>query len=170
MARLFQAWAGLPLVRGPMDISTCLRSALDDEPWTAVLTPPYLRGHLNWTAPLLVSRTAAIWQSLHASVYRTATHSERLTLSSGARQKIEDYVESHLEHSVTVDSLARLVGLSTSHFSRAFRNSMKMTPHKYVMWRRLVHAQELITRSGARLADIAVSAGFRGSESSMSVL
>ena len=41
-----------------------------------------------------------------------------------------------------------------------FRQSMKMAPHQYVMQRRMVKAQALITRSLLPLTDIAMACGF----------
>ena len=50
--------------------------------------------------------------------------------------------------------------ISTTHFSRAFHNVLDMTPHRYVMWRRVLRAKQLIRESQAGLADIARLTGF----------
>ena len=81
-------------------------------------------------------------------------------LTPGMRRKVEEYVEAHLEMELSVVRLAQAAGMSCSHFTRAFRNVLKMTPHRYVMWRRLKRAQELIRSSDTSLADVALVTGF----------
>jgi AraC family transcriptional regulator len=50
--------------------------------------------------------------------------------------------------------------MSDSHFTRAFRNVLKITPHRYVMWRRLLRAQDLIKSSDSSIAEIALVGGY----------
>ena len=88
----------------------------------------------------------------------TAIQFPRLT--PRVRQRVENFIEAHLEMPLSVEYLARLAGMSGSHFTRAFRNALDTTPHRYVMWRRLRRAQSLIKDSDESLADIALLAGF----------
>ena len=55
--------------------------------------------------------------------------------------RIEELVEKHLEAGVGVAEISSRLGYSPSHFSRMFRRSFGITPHTYVMRRRLAVAQ-----------------------------
>ena len=41
------------------------------------------------------------------------------------------YIEEHLAEPISLATLAELVGLSTYHFCRAFKQSVGMPPHRY---------------------------------------
>jgi AraC family transcriptional regulator len=73
-----------------------------------------------------------------------------------------DYVESHLDKPITLDTLAGLTGLSRYHFARAFTASMDTSPVQYVRNRRIERAQSLLRTTGRDLEDIAKSVGFGG--------
>ncbi|MFT3974935.1 MAG: AraC family transcriptional regulator [Amaricoccus sp.] len=74
---------------------------------------------------------------------------------------IRDYIESHLsERRLSIRELATTVGLSPSHFLRAFRETAGQAPHSYVIERRLVLAERLIREGDLPLNVIASMAGF----------
>jgi AraC-like DNA-binding protein len=66
----------------------------------------------------------------------------------------------YLDGSVSLDNLARECGLSASHFSRAFRRSTGLAPHRWLMQRRVEVAKDLMLADAAPLAQIAVACGF----------
>lgn len=59
-----------------------------------------------------------------------------------------------------VAELAGRCGLSRSHFIRAFKASMGLPPHHWLMRRRVERARELLARSDDSIAAIAASCGF----------
>jgi AraC-like DNA-binding protein len=71
-----------------------------------------------------------------------------------------DYLESHLQESIDLADLARLAGLSPSHFHRAFRATMGVPPHRWLTGRRIRRAQELMLNPEWSLAEIADETGF----------
>jgi AraC-like DNA-binding protein len=149
----------LPSLRGRGDIRLQLRSTRDGEPWTALLTPPDHCGSDTWTDDaLLYARPRCHTLTGPLTIDDILTQQPALTRST--REKIEGYIEAYLERPLPVELLAKVAGLSCSHFTRAFRNTVKMPPHKYVMWRRLLRAQELIRNSNEGLAEIALATGF----------
>jgi AraC-like DNA-binding protein len=75
-------------------------------------------------------------------------------------RRIEELVGERLEGRVGVTELSHRLGYSPSHFSRMFRRSFGITPHTYVMRRRVAVAQKLLTRTDLGLVDIALKAGF----------
>jgi AraC-like DNA-binding protein len=60
---------------------------------------------------------------------------------------------------VTLIELAKESGLSRYQLIRAFARELGLTPHAYILQRRIALAQRLI-RAGCDLADVAVRAGF----------
>ncbi|MBB6368437.1 AraC-like DNA-binding protein [Xanthomonas sacchari] len=59
----------------------------------------------------------------------------------------------------TLTTLAREAGLSRYQFLRSFARATGLTPHAYLMQRRIHRARRLIGR-GMRLADVAAASGF----------
>lgn len=152
----------MPSLRGRADVPLRLRGARDGSPWIGVLTRPESDPHASWS-PETLTHTRPRGHTLRdMTAIEPPSQAALPTLTSGMLRRVEDYIESHLETPLPVERLAGVAGLSRSHFTRAFRHSLKMTPHKYVMWRRLLRAQDLIRRSQMtqNLADIALAAGF----------
>jgi transcriptional regulator GlxA family with amidase domain len=81
-------------------------------------------------------------------------------LASWQRRKLDRYIERHLDDALRLTDLARELGLSPSHFARAFRQSTGTTPHAHVVALRLRHARELMLCSDQSLGQIAVGCGF----------
>jgi AraC-like DNA-binding protein len=61
---------------------------------------------------------------------------------------------------VPVKELARECGLSTFHFSRAFRRSVGVAPHRWLMKRRIEVAKETLQDGRMSLTDVAAACGF----------
>jgi AraC-like DNA-binding protein len=74
-------------------------------------------------------------------------------------RRVQHYIESNLAHRMTTVSLAQVVNLSASHFSRAFVRSFGLTVHTYVMHRRVALAQHLMLGTSDELSRIALSCG-----------
>lgn len=73
---------------------------------------------------------------------------------------ISEHIAAHLAEDLSVEALADLTGLSTSHFSRLFRASFGCAPHQYVLRARLEAACELLRDPARPMADVAVETGF----------
>lgn len=91
---------------------------------------------------------------------RVADHCGPVRLGRAHLRKTLDLLESRLEGGISLDELARNVGLSRSYFATAFRDTVGMAPHRYLVQRRLERAQELLRAGGASLAEIAIHCGF----------
>lgn len=76
------------------------------------------------------------------------------------RRRIEGLIDARLESDVDLSELASSIGFSLSHFSRMFRKSYGMPPHRYLMRRRLLLARDLLVETNLRLATIALKTGF----------
>jgi AraC family transcriptional regulator len=106
-------------------------------------------------------------ENAHAVLARlVSTHSgRRLHIPKGglapqARRRVLEYIDSHLDASLTLGELASLAALSEFHFARAFRASFGMPPHVWLTLRRLDRARQLLRHSSMPLLDVAVACGF----------
>jgi AraC-like DNA-binding protein len=75
-------------------------------------------------------------------------------------RRVQDYIDSHLSEDLELEQLALTAGLSLHHFARAFRTSVGVPPHQFVLQRRLRLARDLLTSTNRPIADIAIAAGF----------
>jgi AraC family transcriptional regulator len=71
-----------------------------------------------------------------------------------------DAMQSELSVNHSISSLASECGLSSRHFARAFKVTTGLTPHEWLMRRRVERARDLLVQSAMELADIALACGF----------
>jgi len=81
-------------------------------------------------------------------------------LPPGVLRRVREYIEAHLENNVSLQVLAGIAGLSMSHFARAFKQSEGVTPHDYLLRRRVQRALELLAGTDLPLSAIAYTSGF----------
>jgi AraC-like DNA-binding protein len=74
--------------------------------------------------------------------------------------RVREYIDSHLSEDLELEQLALTAGLSLHHFARAFKTSVGVPPHQFVLQRRLSLARDLLTSTDRPIADIAIAAGF----------
>jgi AraC family transcriptional regulator len=74
---------------------------------------------------------------------------------------VVEYIHEHLDAELSLDHLAAVAHISPYHFARLFKNSTGLSPHQYVIARRVERAKGLL-REGTRLplAEIAAEVGF----------
>jgi AraC family transcriptional regulator len=73
---------------------------------------------------------------------------------------IDHHVAREEEGRVALRAVAKDVGLSYFHFSRAFKQSMGMTPTNYIAERRIERAKELMKKTDLAISEIALRLGF----------
>jgi len=64
------------------------------------------------------------------------------------------------EQTVTLSAVAAAVGMSYFHFSRAFKQSMGISPNAYMTDQRIARAKRMLSETDLPIADIALRAGF----------
>jgi AraC family transcriptional regulator len=70
------------------------------------------------------------------------------------------YIEANLASKMDIDDLANVVALSRSHFSRAFKQCVGLSPMEYVVVRRVERAKTMISGTREPLAEVALACGF----------
>jgi len=75
-------------------------------------------------------------------------------------QRVFSHIKENINHDLSVNELARVVGMSQYYFSKLFKMSTGTTPHQYVMRQRVERAQEHLRESQMLLAEVATQVGF----------
>jgi AraC-like DNA-binding protein len=78
---------------------------------------------------------------------------------------IDHYIEQHLNRRISVAQLAGCVFLGESQFHAHFKNQTGMTPHQYVLHKRIEMARSMIEQGGYSLGQIADYTGFSNQSS-----
>lgn len=75
-------------------------------------------------------------------------------------QKVLPYIRDHLTEELSAETLAKLVGVSATHFRRLFQEALGVSVHRYVQAARLEQARKLLSTSSMPIAQIAAACGF----------
>lgn len=105
----------------------------------------------------LVVRALALCRRHGATL---AAEKKRALLPKWRLKRVVDHVDAHLDRRVTLADMAAVAGLTRMYFAAQFRRTTGMSPHGYLLRRRVERAQELMRDPGQPLAQIALSAGF----------
>jgi AraC-like DNA-binding protein len=70
-----------------------------------------------------------------------------------------EFINDTLGEQNTLENLSQNVGLSKYHFIRIFKERVGLTPHQYIVTKRVQRAKELIA-SGSKLSNVAIEVGF----------
>ena len=76
------------------------------------------------------------------------------------KQKVEKFIDANLDQRILISGLASLVGLSSSQFQRAFKQSFGETTHMYLIKRRIERAKTIMLSQQLNFAEIALACGF----------
>ncbi|EDP59761.1 AraC family transcriptional regulator [Vibrio sp. AND4] len=113
----------------------------------------------NHPDDLLLSRacndTVIALMQRHISAFETSRKESRFDL-----EVIDRYIEQHLSHKISVAQLAGSVFLGESQFHSLFKEQMGITPHQYVLGKRIDMARDLIEKGQLTLGQTAEFTGF----------
>lgn len=73
--------------------------------------------------------------------------------------RAEEYIREHFRRSLKLDEISAAAELSASYLIRAFKERYGMTPHAYLVNRRIEYSRSELRR-GRAIADVAIDAGF----------
>ena len=128
--------------------------------WNVLITPPLARSGVSRSWPEEVVHSQPRMNMLGDLPIPESPSISRGGLSPALKQRICDYIESHLDEKISLDALSSMAGLSAYHFSRAFRQSLGAPPHGYLLQRRLERVKQMIRDSKLPLSEIALATGF----------
>ncbi len=77
-----------------------------------------------------------------------------------ALRQVCEYIDANLSSDISLAQLARIARMSSYHFARLFRQSMGVSPHQYLIRRRVARARDLLRESSRPLAEISHEVGY----------
>ncbi len=120
-------------------------------------------GSRDWTGSLALDQFSLI---LGAHVLRTYAGLPPLGATKGGglapwqARRAAEMIRERLDGDIRLAEMARECGLSVSHFTRAFRKSFGVSPHRWLLERRIDRGKALLATSDLPIADIALRSGF----------
>jgi AraC family transcriptional regulator len=103
---------------------------------------------------LTTALTATLFTRRNAQIQRASG------LARWQLRRAMEYLEAHMTQDISLEEMAKLVGLSQSQFARSFKTSTGMPPYKWSLDARIKRAQELLLRCREPIAFIALQTGF----------
>ena len=139
------------------DICTPLLIAGTNDSCPALVTPP---NQTTSNAATINVHTRPRLDSIGTLMKLAAAPQAHGGLSTGALRRVLEYVQMRLEESIDLSMLAAAAGLSMHHFAREFKQSTGVTPHHYLIQKRVERAQQMLAQTDLSLAEIAGAVGF----------
>ncbi len=100
------------------------------------------------------------WLNNHYSHSKKAEKTGQ-KLSTRHQLRLKEFIDSSLDTELSIETMAVLLGLSPSHFSSLFRATFCISPHQYVLKKRIDKAAHLLRTEPERsIMDIAIETGF----------
>ena len=92
-------------------------------------------------------------QTKSATTYSGGLSPQKLKL-------VKEFINSSLEHEICLENIAEVAKLSRYHFSRAFKQSMGITPYQYIIQQRVERAKKLLLQGKMTITEISIACGF----------
>lgn len=97
--------------------------------------------------------------------YISASSPKKKTFTAGGLSavklnRVKDFINENSEKNISLKTLASIADISSYHFLRTFKSETGVTPHQYVIERRVERAKALLADKRLTLAEIAYSVGF----------
>ncbi len=120
-----------------------------------------LDGHLSTLFTQSVATLTATHLVRSYSNRMPAAASIRGGMGPSRERRVLAYIEEHLNESITLEELAHVAEISPNYLIALFRQSMGMTPHKYVVQMRIERAYALLKQKELTLLQVAQQCGFQ---------
>src|SRR5262249_371413 len=76
-------------------------------------------------------------------------------------RKIKELMQERMEEDLSLEEMARTVGLSAAHLSQVFRNATGLTPHQCLLRFRVQRAKGMLRSAEMRVRDVAIACAFK---------
>ena len=81
-------------------------------------------------------------------------------LAPAQMRRVLNYVGTNLDRDITLRDLARQAGTSVFHFARLFKRRTGLSPHQYLLQRRIDQARSLLGDGNLSIGEVALRCGF----------
>jgi AraC family transcriptional regulator len=95
------------------------------------------------------------------AVARYSLRRNRGGLSPARLRNVTEFIRSQIGEDLSLQKMAEVAGLSVTHFSSMFRESVGESPHQFVLRQRVQHGKELLRAREMRMLDVAMECGFK---------
>jgi AraC-like DNA-binding protein len=75
-------------------------------------------------------------------------------------RRARDHIDRHYAQSLDLDAIAAVAGISKFHFVRSFEAAYGETPIRYLTYRRVERAQDLLRSANLTVTEICMAVGF----------
>jgi AraC family transcriptional regulator len=124
---------------------------------------PTLR-HPDQANPLFLDHVLLAVGAHIAQTYggmRPVSRPARGRLAPWQERRAREILRANIKRGVTLKEVARECGLSVGHFSHAFRHTLGVAPHKWLIKQRVELSKEKLRDDGLSLSDVSTECGFR---------
>ncbi len=129
----------------------------------AIILSYFLELHSGGPGGKLYTESLATIMCVHLLRHHALGKQSPLLCSAGLAQAtlrlVITYIEDHLAEDLSLSDIAAVVSLSPYHFARLFKQSTGLTPHRYVIQRRIERAKLLLSTTNWTLTTIAHAVG-----------
>ncbi|CAN7658112.1 AraC family transcriptional regulator [Caballeronia sp. LjRoot34] len=119
----------------------------------------YDRLYVDGVALAIVARLLNAWPSSAEPL--PAFSSKATPLEKHRTEETIRYMDENIDQPISLNELATAAGLSPMHFAARFRAATGLSPHAFLLHRRIERAQELLLTTNMPVVDVALSVGFR---------
>jgi AraC family transcriptional regulator len=122
--------------------------------------PLYLQSLATAVATRLITSHSTAALLAEKTMAEKTTEKQNGHLAGYKLRQVLAHIEEHLSHDLTLNELAALAGLSSSHFKTTFRTTLGLPVHQYVIRRRVERAKTLLAENKLSLSQVALETGF----------
>ena len=140
-----------------------LNNNLDIQQLVDKLLRTFTSGHKSKDALLDVMIKELILRLLQTNARAALIDETKCLFDNNRIALVLKYIREHYRNDISVDDLADIACMSSSHFYKIFKNTLGETPVEYLNSERLKHAKNMIRTSTAKLSEIAFVCGFNSS-------
>jgi AraC-like DNA-binding protein len=101
------------------------------------------------------------WIDRVIEVYQQIAESQTRSIDRAFLERIARYIEEHIEEDVSLDSVARVFGVSIGHLSHVFKETLDINFSDYAIDRKMERAAEKLAATRDTIASIMSSVGYR---------
>lgn len=119
--------------------------------------------HPDQANPLFVDHVLLAVGAHIAQIYggmRPISRLARGGLAPWQERRAREFLRANIKRSVPLKEVARECGLSVGHFSHAFRRTLGVAPHKWLIEQRVALSKEKLRDGRSSLSDVAAECGF----------
>ena len=93
-------------------------------------------------------------------IFSSLASSEQTTNINELLQPALEYISTHYDENISIDDLAAISAISSTHLIRIFRKSLGLTPHEYILLYRLKQSKRFLVSTNDSVERIAERCGF----------